>query len=117
MRQKREGPRVRRLTTDLNTCGLSKCCRRVGCGTRERNFTRPSQARKTIHATENKRVSYVVTDWWVACSFLTTGGKDAMSATETYIENEQGLELAGGERGAQEIQNALSRYRPIFYGK
>ncbi len=43
-----------------------------------------------------------------------------MSATETYIESEQSLELAGGaggERGTQEMQDALSRYRPVFYRK
>lgn len=40
-----------------------------------------------------------------------------MPATETYIESEQSLELAGGERGTQEMQDALSRYRPVFYRK
>lgn len=44
-----------------------------------------------------------------------------MSATDTYIENEQSFELAGGEtggeKGAQEMQETLSRYRPVFYRK
>lgn len=40
-----------------------------------------------------------------------------MSATETYIGSEQDLELAGRERGTQEMQDALSRYRPVFYRK
>lgn len=40
-----------------------------------------------------------------------------MSAAEAYIESEQSLELAGSKRGTQEMQDALSRYRPVFYRK
>lgn len=40
-----------------------------------------------------------------------------MPATETYIENDQSFELAGGEKGTQEMQETLSRYRPVFYRK
>lgn len=38
-----------------------------------------------------------------------------MPATDAYIGSEQGLEIAAREKGSQEMQDALSRYRPVFY--
>jgi RNA polymerase sigma-70 factor (ECF subfamily) len=40
-----------------------------------------------------------------------------MSPTEAYIESEHSLEVRVRERGAQEMQDALSRYLPAFHGK
>jgi RNA polymerase sigma-70 factor, ECF subfamily len=40
-----------------------------------------------------------------------------MSPTEAYIEGEHSLKVQVRERGAQEMQDALSRYLPAFHGK
>ena len=40
-----------------------------------------------------------------------------MSATGAYIDSEHNFNVRVRERGTQELQDALSRYLPVFYGK
>jgi RNA polymerase sigma-70 factor (ECF subfamily) len=48
---------------------------------------------------------------------VTTGGKDAMSATGAYIGSEEGFKLRVREGATQEMEDALSRYQTALYRK